>query len=175
MYFKKKKQKLLYITRFIMHQNSPKDLDPYARLVMFPYQVMYLFFGIAVLHASVVCCRMLYFCPQTWVILYSMEVQMHEIIMTCLSSGHNTHTRSCFYHICFIITSSSCSNLTQLYALYLSLPVTQTIIVVRHYPVIFIVFRRVSLHISAFESISGYGCRVFGVSQLDLHQINKFR
>jgi succinate dehydrogenase hydrophobic anchor subunit len=51
--------------------------------------------------------------------------------------------------------------------------IAQTIIVVCHCPAIFIVFRGVSLHISASESISGYGCRVQS-SVLDWHQLKIF-
>jgi len=49
--------------------------------------------------------------------------------------------------------------------------ITQTIIALRHYLAIFIVCSLVSLHISASESISGYGCRVFRIAW---HQLNKF-
>jgi len=83
--------------------------------------------------------------------------------------GHNIHTGSWFYYFCFIITSigalpyANHSKLSQLHALYSILPVTKTIIV-HHLAAIFLVFKGVSLHISASESIGGYGCRAFRVA-----------
>jgi len=51
--------------------------------------------------------------------------------------------------------------------------VTQRKIAVRHYPAVFIVYRGVSLNISASESISGYGCCVFKVAYFEWAQLNK--
>jgi hypothetical protein len=50
--------------------------------------------------------------------------------------------------------------------------ITQTIIAVSHYPAIFIVCRGVSIHNSAPESVSGYGCRLLRVAYFALHQHN---
>lgn len=113
---------------------------------------------------TVICCPMHYFCSQTSVILYSAW-NYYDGLIFLTQYLHSFMASSFFLHY-YLRPSCKLHRIVTVFirTLFQFSCITQTMIAVRHYPAIFIVCRGVSLHISASESISGYGCRVFRVA-----------
>jgi hypothetical protein len=120
------------------------------------------------------------FCSQAWVVLYSVKVRCLILLWQSYLQDTTFTLVQGFIIFALLMRPSehplmkTAQNRPVIIRTSFQLScVTQTIIAVCQYPAIFIVCSEVSLHISAFKSISGYGSRVFRVACFAWHQLSK--